>query len=202
MSRTTDLAKLLELLRDANAPRRLVVIDGLGGAGKSTLARSLAQRIEGSIVVEIDSFHLPAAEAAHVVQTEFGDLLDLQRLEAEVITPFREGADSIAYHRYNWGYLCGEDDRVDPTPHVVPTGPLLIVEGCGSFRIRTHPTDTRIWADAAAELCLERGMRRDIEEYGLDPDDVSSLWRDWTKREETRSAKYGIDSADVIFETG
>ena len=58
---------------------------------------------------------------------------------------------------------------------------ILVVEGCETLHPLLAPHfDLRIWLDTAPDLSLERGMRRDIEEYNLEPDKVITTWKEWS----------------------
>jgi uridine kinase len=58
---------------------------------------------------------------------------------------------------------------------------MLILEGCGVLSpALSECYDLRVWVDTAADESLARGMRRDIEEYGLDPKRVKEAWTEWS----------------------
>lgn len=173
-----DVISQLERLSHEK-PRIIVAIDGRGGAGKSSLARTLVERFPKSAYVEHDWFHLPKDEVVD------GRRFDPERLIAEVITPFRVGAQKLTCRRYNWGYLAGLPEGFHETPIVIEHKELLIVEGCETLHQALVPHfDLRIWLDTSPAVSLERGMRRDIEEYKLDPERVRAAWAEWSAWEE------------------
>lgn len=156
-------------------PRFIIAIDGLGGAGKSSLARSIVASVPEAKHFEYDWFHLPKAEVRD------DSRYDYSRLQREVLEPFRQGQRSFEFLRYNWGYLSGSPDGFAAEPVRVSDVDILVLEGCGVLTpILSECYDIRIWVDTPAEEALARGTRRDIEEYGLDPDKVTSAWAEWT----------------------
>lgn len=169
----TLVARLEELRGEQG--RVVAAIDGRGGAGKSSLARALVARLSRSAHVEYDWFHLPKDQVSP--ERRF----DHQRLIAEVISPHRSGARDLTFLRYNWGYLAGVPDGFHADPTTIADREILVIEGCETL----HPVlvshfDLRIWVDTAPEVALERGIRRDIEEYHLDPDRVRAAWSEWS----------------------
>lgn len=191
---------LHEVVSRAEALRRerdrvVIAIDGRGGAGKSSLARALVGRLSGSAHIEHDWFHLPRERVAE------GRGFDHERLISEVIVPFRAGARELQFLRYNWGYLAGVPDGFHETPIVVSDAEMLVIEGCETLHRALAPhVDLRVWVDTPPDLSLERGMRRDIEEYHLDPERVRAAWKEWTEREFESLARDDRRAwADIIF---
>jgi uridine kinase len=174
--------------------RVLVAVDGRGGAGKSTLARALVGRLSHSAHVEYDWFHLPKDQVSK--ERRF----DHDRLIADVISPFRLGSGELTFRRYNWGYLAGIPDGFHETPISIPPVDILILEGCETL----HPEllshfDLRVWVDTAPSVALERGMRRDIEEYNLDPERVLAAWKEWSAWEDERLASDDRRGRATVF---
>jgi uridine kinase len=61
---------------------------------------------------------------------------------------------------------------------------LLVLEGCWVFHPQILPhLDLTIWVDTSADEALSRGIRRDIEEYGLEPTRVKEAWDEWGAKE-------------------
>jgi uridine kinase len=164
--------------------RIVIAIDGRGGAGKSSLARSLVAALPRSAHVEHDWFHLPKAQVSP------GRRFDHERLIREVLSPFRSGEREVSFLRYNWGYLAGKPDGYHDTATTIGGADVLILEGCDTLNPTLAPhLDLRIWLNTPPEVALERGMRRDIEEYGLDPDRVRAAWTEWSGWEEESLAR-------------
>ena len=158
----------------ASSPRLLIAIDGFGGGGKSTLARTLAATIPGAAHVEYDWFHLPQAEVRD--NTRY----DYRRLEQEVLEPFRRGQRVFEFQRYNWGYLSGNPDGFAGEPIRLHDVETVILEGCGVLTpVLAECFDVKVWVDTPPDEATARGIRRDIEEYKLDPDRVHAAWAEW-----------------------
>ena len=146
------LALALRLIEQHRRSRLhlLVAIDGGGGAGKSTLARNLADALGDATIVQMDDFYrpMPAAERAALTPGEGVDrYFDWQRLRDSVLRPLRRGA-TARYRRYDWetGAIAG--DAVE----VIPSG-VILIEGVYSLRRELRDLyDLTIFVDAPAEL--------------------------------------------------
>lgn len=101
----------IRALVDASSDPSMTVlgIGGFGGAGKSTLARQVADRIPGTQIVSTDAFWT-------------GSSFDLDRLRTDVLDQLLAG--SIAqFDEWNWA-----TKSPNPQRRVHPEG-LIIVEG-------------------------------------------------------------------------
>ena len=184
--RLTPLEQILVRLDEirATAPRCIIALDGRGGAGKSSLARSVVAALPGAVHVEFDWFHLPQA------QVRGSERYDCSRLASEVLEPFRVGQREFEFKRYNWGYLSGAPDGFADEPIRLGGVEVIVLEGCGVLNPELVPLyDLRVWLDTAPEESLARGVRRDVEEYGLDPERVRLAWNTWTAWEREALAK-------------
>ena len=177
--------------------RIIIAIDGRGGAGKSTLARNLSATLFGSIKIEFDWFHLPRALVTDSVRFDIGRFL------SEVLIPFQAGKSNLTFAKYNWGYMGGIPDGHKPLTTIENVQNVLIVEGCETFHPHlTDHYDLRIWVNTDLDESLRRGIRRDIDEYGLDPDTVHKAWEEWAvSQERVLKDKIWESRADVVFET-
>jgi uridine kinase len=175
--------------------RVVVAIDGRGGAGKSSLARTLVANLSKSVHIEHDWFHLPKSQVIGP------DRFDHARLISELLLPFRSGSQMLTFFRYNWGYLAGIPDGFHEAPITVEDKEILVVEGCQTLHSSLVPhLDLRIWLDTDPEVCLERGIRRDIYEYELDPDRVNAAWSEWSAWEaESLARDDRRKRADIIL---
>lgn len=158
----------------ADTPRLIIAIDGFGGGGKSTLARTIAASVQGAKHFEYDWFHLPKAEVTDNAR------YDYQRLEREVLDPFRKGQRAFEFKRYNWGYLAGAPDGFAADPVRIQDVDIIVLEGCGVLTPALADLyDLKMWVDTPPDEATARGIRRDIEEYGLNPDNVKAAWSEW-----------------------
>jgi len=177
MNMESLIIERIETLQAAT-PRLVIAIDGRGGAGKSSLARKVVAAVAGAVHVEFDWFHLPKADLRDEAR------FDAPRLIDEVLKPFRQGRRDLECHRYNWGYLSGAPDGLIDEPIRLHGVEIVVLEGCGVLSPElVNLYDLRIWLDTYAEEALARGMRRDIEEYGLDPARVQAAWEEWAQWE-------------------
>ena len=130
------LAELADSIRASapavTMPTRLVAIDGLGGAGKSTLARRLATALDGAPIVPTDDF------ANWDNQFEWWP-----RMLDQVIGPLASG-DVARYQRFDW-----DARRLADWVELPPKPNTVIIEGVSAMRREFDPyLAYRIWVDA------------------------------------------------------
>ena len=128
----------------------VVGIDGLGGAGKSTLAR----RLGADAVVEFDDFYRPSATRLPPGDPDIGGNFEWRRLRDQVLLPLSRHEEA-RYQRYDWGA-----DAMAEWRTVVPRG-LVVIEGNYSTRAELRELyDLRIWVETPREVRLARGLER------------------------------------------
>ncbi|SDI02844.1 uridine kinase family protein [Agrococcus jejuensis] len=185
------LVARVETLAAATGRPIVVGISGVGGAGKSTLARALVDRVDGAVRMCGDDFLSPAR--SHERSTDW-DGVERERLVRDVLVPFRERRAST-FQRWDWhaGALAA--------PEPVPTGSVLVVDLIGLL----HPEalgalDLTVWCDVDVAVATERGIARD-RAAGNDHD---ALWRDvWVPNDADFVARFAPrDGADVLVATG
>ena len=154
--------------------RLIVGIDGLGGAGKSTLARGISEALAGKVaIVSCDDFYRPLSSALHSRLTPaeaYENYFDWRRLRDEVLTPLRSG-NRASYRRYDWSAdTLAEWIEVEPRE-------IVILEGVFSTR-----PDLRRLIDVAIfiETPRDERMRRMLSR----PQDSISWMDRWMAAED------------------
>ena len=155
---------------------RWIGVDGLGGSGKSSLARRLAQALPGSVVVPTDDFADPDAPSWAI-----------ERFIVEVLRPLAAGR-AARYRRWPYG-----SDRA-LAPATVPPGVPVIVEGVSAIDARLPvPWDLTVWVEAPPEVRHRRILDRD-------PPELLEVWRRswWPSEEAYAAAQRPWARADVL----
>lgn len=173
----TKLTAIIHALLEKQA-LLLVGIDGLGGAGKSTLANSIKESFPNTTTVEMDAFYVPELARA-----------DWDRVYEQVMAPLKN-ASVASYQRFDWN-----TKKLAEWCEVKPTG-VVIIEGVYAFRGKLlEAYDYKIWVEAPYEVRLQRGLERDGEE-------ARSQWvNQWMpKEEEYKELEKPHESADLIVD--
>lgn len=137
-----ELAQRIDAARP-NGRVLLVGIDGRGGAGKTTLARWLALRLEATVVCS-DEFARPGLPE-----------WDWRRFAEQVLAPLRERR-LAKYQRYDWA-LDRPGEWVE-----IPAAGVLIAEGVSITRRELgDPWDLRVWVECPFDVRLARVAERD-----------------------------------------
>jgi len=155
---------------------RIVGIDGLGGAGKSTLAARLAQCLGKAATVHTDDF------------ASWDNPLDwYPRLISDALEPLSRG-QAARFQCFDW-----EKRAAGPWLSVSPT-PVVILEGVSATRRAfARFLAYRIWVDAARDVRLARGLQRDGEA-------MRGQWEAWMRDEDAYVAEEHPErSADLVI---
>lgn len=147
---------------------RIVVVDGRGASGKSTLAARITGQVAGSAVAHADdiSWHEPFFAWGHLLRD--GILLPLHRGEGVRFRP-------PAWARH------GRAGLIE-----IPTGlGLVVIEGTGtSQRELDHLVDASIWVQSDFDDAEQRGIARDIAQgVNGDPEQTVAFWHEWMAHE-------------------
>ena len=192
VERTFRISQISNVIQAIEATAtRLVLVDGLGGAGKSILAGALATEL-GAPVVQGDDFFRPSAERQHSggVPDSVGERLDWRRLERQVLDPLSQG-EHARYQRYDWA----EDRLADWV--TVPGRGTVLVEGVYLLRneLRRYAS-VSIWVQTPREVRLARGIERDGEA-------ARSRWVDeWMPAEDAYMSDMRPDAAAMLVVDG
>jgi len=156
----------------------VVAIDGGAGAGKSTLAKGIRDRLGRVSILRADHFFLPLNEypAARLAPDQAYRLyFPWDRMRQEALIPLRCG-QTARYQRYDW-----ETDRLDQWVIVEPNE-IVLVEGVYSARPEIRPLiDLAIFVetprDERRKRMLARGhLERDINNDWLAPWVAAEDW--------------------------
>ena len=125
------LARAAALVPDLSRP--VVAVDGVDGAGKTTFADALAERLRGQgrdvMRASIDGFHHPLAHRraeGRTSQAVFERHFDYAALRRELVEPWRAGPPTsyrIAVHDVV------TDEMLDLPPRPVPAEGVLVLDG-------------------------------------------------------------------------
>ncbi|RNI18155.1 AAA family ATPase [Flexivirga caeni] len=155
------LDRVAALARAAARRPVVIAVDGRSGAGKTTFAERLADRLERSLVIHVDDL-CPGWDGLAAIPA---------LLTAQVLVPLRRG-EPAAYRRFDW-YA---DEFADLVP--LPETATVIVEGAGSSVSPARGyVDVRVWLEAGEPERKERALARDGETYRPN-------WRRWADQED------------------
>lgn len=154
---------------------RLICIDGLAGAGKTTLSASLAA-LTGAPVIHADE-----------LLEGWGGLPGLGATLEAVLRPLASGRPS-RWRRWDW-HASAWAETLALTP-----APLLIIDGVGSgASAYDELITTLVWIEADRDVRLERGLARDGEDF-------APYWEQWATDEEALHARERTrERADLIY---
>jgi uridine kinase len=142
----------------AGVQTRIVAVDGPGGAGKTSLALWLAQKLDAQ-VIHTDDF----ASWENPVEW-WPQLIEL------ALKPLAAGK-RVRYHPTRWGGEEREPVSIEPTE-------IVILEGVTASRQAFQPfLAYSIWIETPRELRLQRGLERDGA-------DAWAQWEHWMEAED------------------
>ncbi len=155
---------------------RLVCVDGPAGSGKTTLAASLGNASDTTVL------HMDDLYAGWSGLSSVDDQLD------DLLTPLAAGRPG-SYLRFDW-----EAQRFAERVVVEPS-PLIVLEGVGSGAARFADLVTvLVWVEAPHDLRMARGVARDGEAFAM-------KWEDWARDEATLFAREQTRArADVVVD--
>lgn len=173
-----NLIKEIENLKQENN-KTIIAIDGFGGSGKSTLAKNINSHFSDSKILELDWFYFPQDQIIDDI------CYDYKRLINEIINPYKANKENVSFRKYNWGFLANKEDLSEEVLISFKEVNILIIEGCTTLDKRLSAYfDFKIWVDTNKSTSHKRGINRDINEYGLNPEKVKEIWSKWNEWEE------------------
>lgn len=186
----TDYARYFDVFSavDRLEGRILVGVDGMCAAGKSALARALADVYDAELY-HADDYFLPAELRTPARLSEPGGNMHRERLLEEVLLPITRGEKPVT-RRFD----CGRMGLEPPVEHELRR--VNIVEGsyCLHPELRNCYT-LKIALRTAPETQLTRLRERD-------PERLDDFLTRWIPMENTYFAATGLfEAADVVMET-
>ena len=145
----------------------IVGISGIDCAGKTTLARQLAEELQAAggrvVVVRGDDFNRPRSERSiyPAEEPDYGFAYD--QLVEELLVPARAGERvAVRLRVKDW-----ERDAWDERRFVVEPGAIVLVEGVFLFTTSVAPLlDLKVWLEIPFDRALARALVRDAEAMG------------------------------------
>ncbi|PIR59713.1 MAG: hypothetical protein COU68_04135, partial [Candidatus Pacebacteria bacterium CG10_big_fil_rev_8_21_14_0_10_45_6] len=143
----TDITKLLKTTKPKVGDTLFIGIDGHGGAGKLTLADSLAKELSAEII-QTDDF-----------ASEDNPLEWWKLLAPTIFIPIQNGHTTLQYECSRW-WENPDQKRKLVSKQVTP---IMIIEGVSALRKEFRQyISLGIFVDTPLELCIKRGVQRDI----------------------------------------
>ncbi|MGF6821197.1 energy-coupling factor transporter ATP-binding protein EcfA2 [Microbacterium sp. ZKA21] len=147
-----------------SAANPVVLIDGRSGAGKTTLARLVAERwpVAGRPqLIAMDSLY-PGWDGLDA---------GTQRALDGILRPHGRGRIGI-WHRWDW------ERSADAESHAVDPALGIILEGCGTITPQTaRIADVRVWVESPDATRKRRALQRDGDTY-------RPHWEQWAAQEQ------------------
>ncbi|WP_065570478.1 hypothetical protein [Microbacterium oleivorans] len=140
----------------------IVFVDGRSGAGKSTFADLLAERLPGATIVRLDDVY-PGWDGLR----EGADTV-----REGVLPPLRRG------ERGSWCTWDWNADKPSDRVQSVAPAPVVIVEGAGILTPESAElADVTVWLEAPLAARRARALDRDGESY-------APHWERWARQED------------------
>jgi uridine kinase len=145
-----------------------IAVNGRAGAGKSTLAKYIAENLNAEIV-QTDDF------ATWQNPFDWWPLLIQQ-----VFQPIQNGTHTLHYGRRSWAQDHHPEAMVGQ-----PVTRIMVLEGVSSSRQEFRPyISLTIFIDGPKDIYLRRGLERDLLKGNRDEAELVRLWAGWCAEED------------------
>lgn len=170
---------------------QLIVIDGMCGSGKTTLAQALARELDAP-VIHMDDFFLPYDLRTQERLAQPGGNVDYERFAQEVL-PFAGKKEGFSYRRFS----CSEGSF---SAAYCPAGKIRIVEGTYSL----HPRFLPLWQEMnALRVFLSVAPDEQLRRISLrNPDLLEAFRTRWIPMENAYFSAFAVaEAAHVCLES-
>jgi uridine kinase len=166
-------SELLDLVSSRTAKcgkTKVITIDGPAGAGKTTLAKSIADQYQGALVIHMDDLY-------RGWDSTLGPLLTNQL--TRILTGVEDG--SLEFQKFDWS----SNTLLSPECHASPE--YLFLEGVGSGqREITKWVALALWIEVPTELGLARVIARDGEQVAQPMSEFMEQQKNYFAQDGTR----------------
>ncbi|WP_033344363.1 nucleoside/nucleotide kinase family protein [Catenuloplanes japonicus] len=177
MQTTQRVTAWARTLPPAAGGARVIAVEGRSGAGKTHLARAVA-----------DALHAPLVRMDDLYPGWDGLLGGVDALHDWILAPLDEGR-TIVWRRWDWS------DGAYGAPETLAVGADLVIEGVGSGARKLIPYRSGlIWIEAPEAVRRQRALSRDGATY-------APHWERWARQEDAFYARDRVrEHADMIID--
>lgn len=156
---------------------KLVGLCGMSGSGKTHLIRTVKNQLRENVsVLSFDNYYKPI----HQQQKDSNGFENFDLPEGIDIQKFLMDLELLknGHQVFLKEYQFNKPDAKDETIRI-ESAPIMILEGIFVFHFQSvmSQLDYRIFIDASLERTLERRLKRDEEERGLNEEMVMYQWQ-------------------------
>jgi len=159
---------------------KLILISGGSASGKTTFAKKLQEKLEGSLLLSQDNYHL---DVSHLKLEDFSTYnfdkpssINLDLMVENINTLWNDGEVHIPYYDFETSKVHHEHIKLK-----IPK--VLIVEGLFSMHIEKlrYLSHMNLFIDIDSDVRLARRILRDTKERGCSVPNVISRYMEFVK---------------------